>query len=211
MKRDAGDLTGQAFGRLKVIGLWSNNHGNKLWHCKCNCGGEAYKSTGHLRANGGSCGCAQRESGRDHWPLAVAATTKFSHPLKSKIKNLYGNMVKRCTDPEDRRWKDYGGRGIKVCPQWLNNRYEFYQWCVVNAIEQHLQIDRKDNNGPYSPENCKFSTTIEQANNTRRNRLVTHGGRTLTAAQWSRETGLPASTIIKRLNRGLTGKEVLVI
>jgi hypothetical protein len=135
---------------------------------------------------------------------ASAVTTKFRHPLKSKIKNLYRNMVKRCTDPDDRRWKDYGGRGITVCDEWLRNRYSFYDWCVANGIRKDLQIDRKDNDGPYSPDNCQFSTLLEQANNTRKNRYLGWDGQIMTVSQWARKLGIRSRAIQHRVDRGWT-------
>ncbi len=136
-------------------------------------------------------------------------TTKFSHPLKSKIKNLYRNMVKRCHNPKDRRWEDYGGRGIKVCSLWMGNRYKFYEWCLENGISQGLQLDRKDNDGDYSPNNCKFSTAIEQANNTRKNRFIEFDTVRMTVSQWARHFGVNPRAIQHRVSRGWSDERIL--
>jgi hypothetical protein len=132
---------------------------------------------------------------------AWKVTTKFSHPLKRKLKDLWRNMMKRCNDPFDRRWADYGGRGIKVCREWSTDRYKFYAWCLENGCAKHLQIDRKDNDGPYSPENCKFSTRVEQSNNTRKSRFLEWNGKRLTVAQWARELGVRQMSLQHRVDR----------
>lgn len=150
----------------------------------------------------------KQESQAKATAAAVRVTTKFSHPLKSKIKNLYRNMVKRCTDPDDKRWSDYGGRGITVCKLWLNNRYKFYEWCLENGISQDLQLDRKENDGPYSPDNCKFSTRIEQANNSRKNVLLTWNGTKATIATWGKTLGVCPKAIQHRVARGWTTERI---
>lgn len=207
MKRDAGDLTGQRFGRLKVVLLYAHRdiRGSKQWYCSCDCGLFTYKTTSQLRDRNNtnkSCGCARDDSIKKASEAAWAVTTKFGHPLKLKIKWLYRNMLARCTDPANKRYADYGGRGISVCDEWMSDRYSFYRWCVTNGIQSHLQIDRKDNDGPYSPANCKFSTQTAQANNTRKNVFLTRHGRTLTVAQWAMELGVRPGAITHRIRRG---------
>lgn len=163
------------------------------------------KTTSNLRdksARNQSCGCASRENIAKASAAALEVTTKFRHPMKMKLKNLWRNMMKRCYHPDDHRFSDYGGRGITVCEEWRNDRYAFYQWCLDNGIDWHLQIDRKDNDGPYSPENCKFSTQLEQANNTRKNVFLDWDGRRMTVSQWAREIGVRQQALHHRIARG---------
>jgi hypothetical protein len=127
---------------------------------------------------------------------------RFSHPLKQKMKDLYRNMCKRCGDPSDKRWSDYGGRGITVCSEWRGDRHKFYQWCAENGIESHLQIDRIDNNKNYEPSNCKFSTRMEQAVNTRKNVFLEWNGKRQTISQWAREVGVKYRALQHRIDRG---------
>jgi hypothetical protein len=213
MKRDAGDLVGRQYGRLTVLCLWRDRgtRGNKLWFCKCSCGNSAVKTTSQIRDKSNpnvSCGCGNAESIRKASSAAWEVTTKFRHPLKIKMKNMWRNMLHRCYDPDNKRYQDYGGRGIRVCNQWLNDRYSFYRWCVANGIQPNLQIDRKDNDGPYSPENCKFSTRLEQANNTRKNRRLQWRGESLTLAQWARKLGVRQQALSHRVERGWTVERI---
>jgi hypothetical protein len=205
-------LEGKKFGRLTVVSYsHQNDKGSHVWNCECACGGRKQKTTSQLRdrhATNQSCGCSKVESIAKASKAGWTATTKFSHPLKLKVKWLWKNMMKRCYNPNDRRYSDYGGRGIVVCDEWRNDRYSFYHWCISNRCEWALQIDRKNNDGPYSPENCKFSTRIEQANNTRKNRFLTWNGETRTIAQWERHIGLYRGAINSRVNHGWTGDRI---
>ena len=84
-----------------------------------------------------------------------------THPLYSK----WLDMKNRCYNPNVDRFKNYGGRGIRVCDEWKNNFKGYHDWAISNGWEKHLQIDRKNNDGNYSPENCRFVTRIEQGFN----------------------------------------------
>lgn len=212
-KRYAGNLTGQTFGRLTVVSHSRlDKRDGHIWHCACTCGNTCEKSSGRLRDKNvktPSCGCAKKDAILKAAAAAWKVTTKFSHPLKPKIKDLYRNMIKRCGDPMDRRYADYGGRGISVCSEWVQDRYTFYQWCLDNGIADGLMLDRKDNNGPYCPENCKFSTGIEQANNTRKNVFLEWDGKLLTMSQWARELKIKPSIIQKRARLGWPAERIL--
>ena len=200
------DLTGKTFGRLAVISF--SRHDPRLgryWNCRCGCGMMVEKTTSKLQDKHNpniSCGCARMDSIKKASEAAWKVTTKFYHPLKLKLKWLYQNMVKRCHDPRSHRFCDYGGRGITVCDEWIKNRYYFYDWCLKNGFKEGFQIDRKNNDGPYSPENCKFSTRIEQANNTRKSRFLEWNGKTQTVAQWARDLNVRPQSIHHRVNRG---------
>ena len=206
------ELTGQRFGRLRVIGLLRTDKKlGRIWMCLCDCGTECNKTSGRLgdkHIKDVSCGCAKRDSIRKASAAAWKVTTKFSHPLKPKLKGLYRNMLDRCYNPKNKRYSDYGGRGISVCDEWRNDRYEFYRWCIANGCESALQIDRKDNDGPYSPENCQWADGIQQANNTRKNRYLIWNGERWTVSQWARLLGVEPRALQHRVSRGWSTVEI---
>jgi len=109
-------------------------------------------------------------------------------------------MKERCCNQHARDYRYYGGRGITVCERWLLSFVAFLEDMGRRPSLRHM-LERLDNDGPYSPENCCWATRIEQANNRRNNRLLTWNGRTQTLAAWSRETGIPQHRIEQRLNR----------
>lgn len=119
-------------------------------------------------------------------------------------------MVYRCNSPKARGYRHWGGRGIKVCDRW-QGRDGFANFLAdlgERPSRQH-SIDRIDNNGNYEPDNCRWATSKEQANNRRDNHLIAHDGITLNATQWADRTGLKRVTIRQRLRNGWTPEEAL--
>ena len=120
------------------------------------------------------------------------------HPA---IYNIWKSMKHRCYDKRCMAFARYGGRGIKICGTWLENYYAFCEWALSNGWEKGLQLDRIDNNDGYYPENCRFSTPREQANNRRTNINITYHGRTQTLKMWAREVGISYWTLHHRVGR----------
>ena len=118
-------------------------------------------------------------------------------------------MKQRCCDANSTYYKDYGGRGITICPEWLNDFQAFYNWAVANGYANNLTIDRKDVNGNYEPSNCRWVTQKEQQNNTRKNYLLKYNGKIQTLAQWAEETQIPYRTLWSRLKRHWTIERTL--
>ena len=116
-------------------------------------------------------------------------------------------MKARCLNKNDKSYKNYGGRGITVCPEWVNDFMIFYK--DMGERLQGLTLDRIDNNGNYCKENCRWSSPKEQNNNTRRNRFITYNGKTQTIAQWADELGINYHMLICRMNRGWGAKRTL--
>jgi hypothetical protein len=110
-------------------------------------------------------------------------------------------MKKRCFSPTDQAYSNYGGRGITICDEWLVFE-RFYEWAMANGYQDHLTIERKDNNKGYSPGNCKWATMKEQANNTRRSHLITHNGQTMTVTAWAKSVGIKVNTLWARIKKG---------
>jgi hypothetical protein len=187
------ELAGQRFGRLKVVARAQNSaSGTARWECICDCGGQTVVQGNHLRAGAiESCGCLQREtSARAQRRHGYAGTPTYV---------VWLQMVQRCSDPACKSFRDYGARGITVTPTWL--KFENFL-ADMGERPQGMSIERDDVNGNYEPDNCRWATRIEQANNTRRNRFLTAYGRTQTAAQWGREFGISGNRILRRIDRG---------
>ena len=111
-------------------------------------------------------------------------------------------MKRRCNNPKNKRYKVYGGRGIKVCAEWEDSFENFCEWALNSGYSDDLTIDRIDNDKGYSPDNCRWATAAEQNRNYSRNHMITYNGKTQCLADWADEYGIGRSTIIQRIKRG---------
>lgn len=111
-------------------------------------------------------------------------------------------MKTRCYNTNSPTYKNYGGRGIKVCDEWVNNFEAFYKWSMENGYKDGLQIDRIDNDGDYGPSNCRWVTSKENYNNRRTSRFVTINGETKTIAQWCEIYNIKDNVVRARISRG---------
>lgn len=208
--RFAADMTGQRFGRLVVTGRAPNSDkpGDRVprWHCRCDCGTDRVVRATLLR-NGAtrSCGCLMRER---------AATVNRSHGQSARgwtaEYRAWASMIQRCTNPKQRSYPYYGGRGITIHPEWRESFPAFFR--DVGPIPESggpWSLDRIDPDGNYAPGNVRWATRETQMNNMRKSRTLTHDGRTLTIAQWARATGLTVGTITRRVKLGWTACRTL--
>lgn len=118
-----------------------------------------------------------------------------------RLYRIWSHMKSRCLRKSSPDYTEYGMRGIKVCDSWLD--YDnFALWARNNGYSDNLTIDRKDNNGNYEPSNCRWATPKEQANNTRRNRVIEYEGIVMTLQQWSEKMNIKRETIAYRINNG---------
>lgn len=196
------DLTGQVFNRLTVMKQTGiNNHGDSTWLCKCNCGKETIVAGYRLR-NGKtqSCGCLNKE---------ITRNRSLTHgKSKEKIYFVWKAMINRCTNNKNHNYKDYGGRGIKVCTEWMNIN-NFIKWANSNGYKEGLEIDRINNDGNYEPSNCRWTTRKVQTNNCRRNIVVNIEGVSKTLKQWAEYSNLNVNTLQYRYYRGDRGKKLI--
>lgn len=174
------DLTGQKFGKLTVIGI-AQKHPyktkEKVWKCQCECGNTAFVRGYSLRSGiTRSCGClsietiTQRSYGNDYGKTHGLAASRI-------YKNYYA-MRARCYNPKNQNYSRYGGKGIKICDEWLNSFEAFYQWAINNGYADNKTIDRINPDGDYTPENCRFADASIQGFNrhTQSNNKTGHKG-----------------------------------
>lgn len=188
---------GQVFSRLTVL-MRNGSDNGALWLCRCKCGEEITARATKLRSGEvKSCGCLKKENAKNLRPGNNKTHGLSRHPVKT----VYDNMYKRCYVSGTRRYERYGGRGIGICGEWLESREAFYLWALANGYRKGRIIDRIDNDGDYSPDNVRFVTARESANNTSRNRLLTWNGETKTVAQWARAMGVRCQALQHRVTR----------
>lgn len=197
------DLTGAKIGFLEVLKraddyVYSSGRKETMWLCRCKCGNEVLVHVGNLHKHGTvSCGCSK-----------VKRLTKHGM-ADTRIDIIYRGMKQRCYDSGAANYCNYGGRGIKICDEWLNNKQSFFEWAEYNGYSDSLSIDRIDVNGDYSPENCRWVTQKVQSNNRRDNVMIEHNGMLKTVAEWSSEFGIPYQTIYSRLRAGWSVADAL--
>lgn len=157
------DLTGQSFGRLTVIYLSASvempSGGTKIkWHCRCTCGGEKQVQGNHLKSGvAQSCGCLHKER---------AAKSSVRHGGRyTKLYGVWTQMRQRCENPNNKRYADWGGRGIKVCKRWHD--FAKFRRDMEPTYREGLSLDRIDNDDDYKPSNCRWATMAEQNKNRR--------------------------------------------
>lgn len=194
------DLVGKRFGSLLVIERrGSDEKGQSLWLCCCDCGAEKVVRGHDLKGGTKSCGCSRKYN-----------TGLYKHGLSNtRIHRIWRSIQDRCYNQNNQDYRHYGGRGITVCDEWKDDFLLFYNWALENGYNENLTIDRVDVNSGYSPENCRWVSMETQANNKRNNKVFTLNGKTLTVSQWSKETGVKYGDIQNRLNYGYSFEEAI--
>lgn len=195
------DLTGEKFGRLLVLGI---DHRRKIsdrmsyyYKCLCDCGVFKVVCGRNLsNDNTKSCGC---------WNLEQINNRNLKHgnSYRNNVSveyNSWAHAKSRCTSKTDGAYKNYGGRGITMCDQWLNDFNQFLK--DMGQCPEGFSIDRIDNNLGYSPENCRWATSKEQQNNRRSNLILEYNGEKRNLCEWANILGIPRQTIKSRLYRG---------
>lgn len=196
------DLTGQRYGRLTVAELFPErtSGGKARWLCRCECGATTTVDARNLRSGSiTSCGCYRRDRA-EH-------LTARHRQSKTPEHNTWRQMRARCTNARHQKFPDYGGRGITVCSEW--NSFERFLADMGPRPSPKHSIDRKDNDGPYAPSNCRWATSPQQRRNTRTNTRLTHRGRTLTLTDWAIDLGLAVNTLSRRLTKGWSVERAL--
>ena len=191
------DLTGIKFNRLTVLKFshreLRNNKWRYYWLCKCECGNEILIDRDNIKqGKQKSCGCYEKEN----------PSRKTHGYSKTRIYRIYNDIKNRCYYENDKYYNIYGGREIIMCDEWLNDFMTFCNWAIKNGYKENLSIDRIDVNGNYEPNNCRWITNKEQANNTRKNHFVTYNNETHTLKEWSEILNINYGTLKSRIKRG---------
>jgi hypothetical protein len=172
------DLTGEKFNKLTVLELSRIIPKRSYWKCLCECGNEKIVRADSLKDGSiKSCGCLKKEQDK------INLDTRTHNQTRTKLYKAWCNMKRRCYDKNNIGYNNYGGRGIQICNEWKNSFISFKEWAYSNGYKDDLTIDRIDVNGNYTPNNCKWSTFIEQCNNRRSNILIEDGEEKLTLKQ----------------------------
>ena len=191
------DLTGMKFGRLTVIGIGEKIGRRQFWICECECGNiKSARSDSLQDGRIKSCGCLKRETDR------INVSKNHKHKMSgTRIYNTWQGMKARCYNIHDARYHNYGGRGIRVCDEWINDFSAFYEWAINNGYSDELTIDRINVNGNYEPSNCRWSDIKTQCNNRTTNIRITIGNATKTLMEWCEIFELDSKTVYARYNR----------
>lgn len=202
------DLTGQKFGRLTVqYKNGKSKQGHYFWHCLCDCGKETDVPSSYLTSgNTKSCGCLQRDKARE-------AQTKHGFLTKGRPKEplytTWQGIKARCNQKNFKEYHRYGGRGIKVCPEWEKDFSVFRQWALENGYEKGLEIDRIDVNKGYYPENCRWVKDIVNQRNKSNLIRLEYRGKLLSLGEIASEVGLTYHLIYQRYHNGWRGEKLL--
>lgn len=195
-------LENQKFGRLTVIRRGPNRVKKVAWECLCDCGNTTLVTSYNLKSGKiSSCGCLKRE---------LLTNKNIKHNQRhTKLYEIWKAIKQRCNNPNNIGYKNYGGRGITICEEWQNNFESFYEWSINNGYTEQLSIDRIDVNGNYEPNNCRWATRLEQANNTRNTKYYTYDNKTLPLRYWCNIYNMNYKQIYDVLRRGVPFEEII--
>lgn len=189
------DIGGRRYHRLVAVRLVGRSKKGNLWECLCDCGGIKVTTAGLLNANAiRSCGCRK----------SLGTATHLM--TETRIYRIWRSMRTRCNNPNTNNYDDYGGRGIKVCPEWSD--FNCFYNDMKDGYEDHLQLDRVDNDADYCKENCKWSTRAEQTRNKRNNYWFEAGGLRMIKMDWAERWEVSHTTLNNRMKQGLTFQQL---
>ena len=200
------DVTGERFGRLTAIRRGKTGPNRAVyWICQCDCGNTKEVALGNLkRGFVKSCGCLRKDN--------MASVT---HGMSdTRIYHVYQDIKARCYNEKSNSYNNYGGRGIRMCDEWLRDPSSFIAWAYTNGFDENAPrgvctIDRINTDGNYEPSNCRWIDAREQANNRRTNVYIEFDGETHTLTEWAEITGIGRTTLSNRLKMGWTIERTL--
>lgn len=182
-------LIGTRFGKLTIVRKADVNKFQKTtFYCKCDCGNYSNVTINSLkRENTLSCGCGR--------------IGRITHGLKKHpLSAIWNGMKQRCNNVNSPNYKNYGARGIMVCDEWKYDLVTFYNWCISAGWRSGLEIDRIDNEGNYTPENCRIVTRSVNCNNTRRTIMLEYNGIKMALSDWAKHFNIKDSVLYDRVH-----------
>lgn len=181
------DISGSRVGRLTVVrkDVQRSTPGNVYWECICDCGTtKSICSRSLLGSRVVSCGCARG---------------RYRSVNQIPLYKVWKGMIDRCTNPNNKSYPKYGGRGITICSRWMESLEAFVSDMGLPTSPKH-SLDRINNDGNYEPENCRWATRIQQNRNRSMKRSITWNGETKSISEWAESTGLMVRTIRARID-----------
>lgn len=201
------DLTGNKYGLLTVLKRVENSpNGHSNWLCLCECGNYTTVNSGHLREKRGtkSCGCLSKKAGE----------RSYKHgETNNRLYRVWSGMRKRCLSPQSEPYKDYGGRGIRICKEWDgdNGYVNFREWAYANGYDENAPrgectLDRIDVNGHYEPSNCRWVNMKVQSRNRRNTCFINYKGEKIALTELCERLNTNYDVVYKKIN--LNGKSI---
>lgn len=189
-KRSEQNIVGTRIGLYDVLYEcdFKSNDGHRMFHVKCSeCGWESDVQMHQIKFLGEVC---------KHTNLAGQYSTEKAKVVwkNKRIYHIYQGMIQRCYNSNDKDFNNYGGKGIKICDEWLRNPVTFELWSLNHKYKDNLTIDRIDSNKDYCPENCQWITLGENSRRANAN-FIEVSGKTLSGTQWAKELNLGCNTI----------------
>lgn len=198
--------SGDMYGKLMLTGKSYIDRGHKTVEYICDCGAIKWvRLESLISGNTKSCGCLTK---------SFLSETSTKHGLHNHT--LYGifyGLIERCYNKDRKEYPDYGGRGITICDEWLNDFKVFYDWAINNGWVKKLTLEREDNDGNYTPDNCKWATMKEQSRNRRSNINITAFGETKCATDWALDERCKTGVygIYSRIKKGWDAESAIAL
>lgn len=192
--QDSKEFIGIKYGLLTIIGDAGRSKKFRMVDAVCDCGKNGTYALLRLKSgNTKSCGCQKTKA------MLAAVKAITTHGLTNhQLYHIWSGIKDRCSDLKN---KNYGSRGITVCEEWATDFLAFYNWAIANGWNETLEIDRKDVNGNYSPNNCRFVTPKINSRNKRNNHFLTYNNETKCVKEWSEIFGIGDQVILYRLKK----------
>ena len=202
------DLTGERFGRLVVVRKVDNIKSRSAYLCRCDCGADKAIPAAYLRHGGvKSCGCLRNEASSARGKLRYSDSSRRNMSMYKR----WVSVIQRCENPNNPFFKNYGARGIRMCEQWRSD-FDLFLADMGDPPTQKHTIERIDNNGPYSPQNCKWALRSTQLRNRRNNITICIGGEKRIAKDWAAMLGVPYQRLTYAYRtKGICAAEAIIM